>query len=76
VRADLAAALCAMELAADLVRQRNAERRNSPHLLVVVEEMASLFLARDDTERARNALAAITQLGRVAGVARHPIRQP
>ena len=76
VRADLAAALRALEWAADLVRQRNAERRNSPHLLVVVDEMASLFFARDDAERARNALAAITQLGRVAGVARHPIRQP
>ena len=68
VRADLAAAVRALEWAADLVRQRNAERRNSPHLLVVVDEMASLFFARDDAERARNALATITQLGRVAGV--------
>jgi hypothetical protein len=69
VRADLAAALRALEWAADLVRQRNAERRNSPRLLVVVDEMASLFFARDDlAARARNALAAITQLGRVAGV--------
>jgi|GEM_PF-2018203 hypothetical protein len=69
-RADLDAAIRTLEWAAEIVRRRNAGRTNpSPRLLVVVDEMASLFGAsREAAERARRALETITQLGRLVNV--------
>jgi hypothetical protein len=70
VRAQLDQAVEALEWAARLVQARNAARgAPSPRLIVVVDEMASLFMGgRAQAERAQLALQTIAQLGRAVGV--------